>query len=135
MGDGQPMVGAARVSKTLAVIAAFTGLLYVGPSFWVRRPMPDGQLSIVVAIESWGPVWPIVFFAAAIVLAASAHTRRFVGYAHAIVAGVWGFYGSAVLLSAVYAEPPTPILTGGFAIGASALHLAMIRVWSDLGVK
>lgn len=135
MGEGHAMVGAARVTRTLAVIAAFTGALYLGPAFWVRRPIPDGQLSIVVAIESWGPVWPVVFFGAAVILAVSAHTRSYVGYAHAIVAGVWGFYGSAVLLSAVYAEPPAPVLSGGIALGASALHLAMIRVWSDLGVK
>lgn len=129
------MVGAQRVSLTLALIAFLTGASYAGPSFWVRRPLPEGQLSVVVTIESWGPVWPILFVATAAVLAASALSTRYVGYTHAVAAGVWAFYGSAVLLSAAYAEPPGPILTGGIAVGASLVHLAMIRTWADLGVK
>lgn len=130
-----PMVGAKRLSLVLALIAIFTGISYVGPSFWVRRPLPEGQLSLVMIIESWGPVWPALFLLASAVVGVSAITRRYVGYAHSIAAGVWGFYGTAVLMSAVYAEPPAPILTGGLALGATLIHLGMIRVWSDLGVK
>ncbi len=130
-----PMIGAKRLSLILALVAMFTAIAYVGPSFWVRRPLPEGQLSLVVIIESAGPVWPVLFFVASGVVAASAMSRRYVGYAHSVAAGVWGFYGTAVLLSAVYAEPPSPILTGGLALGATLIHLGMIRVWSDLGVK
>lgn len=130
------MVGVQRVSLILSLIALLTGVVYLGPSFWVERGRVDGeQLPIVQIINSWGPVWPVLFIAAALVVALSAWTRRYVGYTHALVAGVWGFYGTAVLMSAVYAEPPLPVLSGGIAAGAALLHLAMIRAWADLGVK
>ncbi|RDI32453.1 hypothetical protein DEU38_103186 [Rhodococcus sp. AG1013] len=130
------MIGAQRVSLTLALIAFLTGIVYLGPSFWVERGTGEGeQLGIVETINSWGPVWPVMFLVAAVILAASAVSRRYVGYTHAVVAGMWGFYGTAVLMSAVYAEPPLPVLSGGIALGAALLHLAMIRVWADLGVK
>lgn len=128
-------VGAARATGVLAVVAAMTGAVYLGPDFWARRPLPDGQLSIVAQVESWGPIWPALFFIVAAGLVWSVHARRHVALAHSLAAGVWTFYASALFFSAAYSEPPGPILASAIAYGTTALHWAMIRVWADQGVR
>lgn len=128
-------VGATRVTATFAVIALAHGLIYIGPRYWYRRPLPDGQVSIVATIESWGPVWPVVFILAGALLGYAAWKKAHIALAHSVAAGVWVFYAMAVLLSAYYSVPPGPILTGAIALGAAAAHWSMIRVWADVGVK
>jgi hypothetical protein len=133
------MLGAARASLVLAAISVWVGICYTSPGTFLARPAADpslaGQSSVVVAIESWGPVWPVVFLLAGAALALAVWRRRFIGYALSLGAGAWGFYGSALVTSAVLYEPPRSVLTGGVAIGAAFLHLALIRVWTDQGVK
>lgn len=127
--------GAAWTSGILAAVALSVGIIYCGPTFWTRRALPSGQISLVAEIESWGPIWPAVFLSAALALIWAVCTRRQVALAHSWAAGVWTFYATAMILSAAYSEPPGPILSAVIAYGAVALHLSMIRVWADLGVK
>lgn len=127
--------GATRVTGVLAAIAVVSGVVYLGPGFWYQRTLPGAQLGIVSTVESWWPVWPIAFLAAGVMLGWSCATKRHVALSHSIASGVWCCYATAVLLSAVYSEPPGPVLAASIALGASALHLAMIRVWADLGVR
>lgn len=133
--------GAKRVTLILAAIAYWAGLAYSFPEAILARPkgytVEMTQQSLVVVIESFGLgiVWPLVFFSAGTALVLAATFEKWVGIAYSLGAGAWGFYGSAVLLSASLYEPPRSLLMGGISIGAALIHLAMIRVWSDRGVK
>ncbi|NKU21758.1 hypothetical protein GS907_24670 [Rhodococcus hoagii] len=129
------MAGARRTTAALAFVALGTAVLYVGPEYWYRRPLPDGQRSLVAAIESWGPVWPVVFLVAALALFWSLWRKQQVALAHSITAGVWIFYATTLVLSAAYSQPPGPLLAATLGFGLAGVHLAMIRVWADLGVK
>lgn len=133
--------GAKRATLILAAIAYWAGLAYSFPEALLARPkgftVELTQQNLVVVIETFGMgvVWPLVFFAAGTVLVAAATFEKWVGAAHSLAAGAWGFYGTALILSASLYEPPRSLLMGGVAIGAAFVHLAMIRVWSDRGVK
>ncbi|WJJ10368.1 hypothetical protein P9990_17505 [Prescottella equi] len=132
---GGNRAGARRTTAALALVTLATALLYFGPEYWYRRPLPEGQISMVATIESWGPIWPGVFLTAALSLFWCLWRNCHMALAHSIAVGVWIFYATTLILSAAYSEPPGPILAATLGYGLAGVHLAMIRVWADLGVK
>ena len=121
------------LSTVLGLVALLLGTLYAGPEEWVRRPLPEGQLSIVTTIESIGPVWPVAFGLSGILLVWFAVRGKTIQYGHALCAGAWGLYGWAILVGALLSEPPTPITVGVTAIGMSVVHFFLARHWAELG--
>nr|WP_019668050.1 hypothetical protein [Rhodococcus sp. 15-649-1-2] len=129
-------MGAARAFSGVLAIASFVvGLLYavsfLGAPQLVRRPLPPGQESLVVIIESWGPIWPGVFgiAAAALVVAILWPSRIVIVVTHVIGLAAWSWYGTAILAGALLQEPPVPILHGALSCFVAALHIVAALVW------
>ncbi|MFI5434504.1 hypothetical protein ACHMZP_21820 [Rhodococcus baikonurensis] len=127
------MSGVRIVSLIMGAMAILVGVTYWGPSEWVRRPLPPGQESLVVIIESIGPVWPIIFTVAGTLLASASIVGRYMVAAHVVGIFGWMFYGSAIVVGAILSEPPAPIVTGLIAIGVAAIHFGMTRAHQEVG--
>lgn len=134
MQDTRPV---STASVILAILAFWVALCFAFPTVLLARLSVDysTQPTMVRIIETSAWVWPIVFGTVGVGLLASALAKRYVGIAHSVAAAGWGFLGSAMLTSSLNYEPPQSVLTGGLAVGAAFLHLAMIKVWTGLGVK
>ncbi|MFF0706976.1 hypothetical protein [Gordonia sputi] len=125
--------GARLVSFITGVMAILVGVIYFGPSEWVRRPLPPGQVSLVSIIESAVPVWSILFCLTGAALVFCVMSRRHLIAAHILAIFTWTFYGMALLLSAVLSEPPAPIVTGVIALGLVGVHWGLIQVHQEQG--
>lgn len=125
-----------NLSLWLALFAAVFGGLYAfAPEFLVRKPLPSGQSSVVVFVDSIGPVWPALFFFAAIMVGLSALYRRGVLLAHCIASGVWIFYGACIVVGAILSLPPTPITSGVAALFGAGTHWFAVKIWAAEGIK
>lgn len=125
-----------NLSIGLAVFALVTGCLYAfAPEYLVRRPMPDGQSSVVQFVESIGPVWPFLFWCIAVLVALAAIYRRGVLLAHCIAVFAWAFYGGCIVAGAILSQPPTPIVTGVMALSGASLHWLVAKVWAAEGIR
>lgn len=108
---------------------------YLGPEYLVRRPLPEGQVSLVQHIENVTPVWPWAFGVVGVLLLIATFTRRCLIAVHGIAATLWMFYGLLLLTSALLSEPPAPILTGGISVWAAAMHFGCAVSWSERGFR
>lgn len=117
------------------VMAVVLGMVYFGPDSLIRRPLPEGQVSIVVAVENFAPVWPVLFtlMGVALIGAASARRGRWLLVAHVLAMFGWTFYGSSILIGAILSEPPTPIVMGTTSLFVAAIHFALMHAHQDTG--
>ncbi|MFD6518100.1 hypothetical protein [Rhodococcus sp. NPDC060176] len=127
------MSGARIVSLIMGLMAIVVGATYWGPTEWVRRPLPPNQTSIVVMVESIGPVWPVIFTVTGAALVVASLLGRYVVAAHVLGIFGWMFYGAAIIVGAVLSEPPAPIVTGLIAIGVAGIHFGMTRAHQEVG--
>ncbi len=127
------MSGVRIVSLIMGLISIAVGVLYLGPSQWVRRPLPPGQETLVVIIESFGPVWPVVFMVTGALLATAAVWGRWAVGAHIVGIFGWMFYGVSIISGSVLSEPPAPIAFGVVAIGIAGIHFGMTRAHQEVG--
>lgn len=127
------MSGVRIVSLIMGLMSVLVGVTYWGPTHWVRRPLPPGQETLVVIIESIGPVWPVIFTITGVLLVASALFNRYPVAAHVIGIFAWMFYGCAILAGAILAEPPAPIVTGLISISIAGIHFGMTRAHQEVG--
>ncbi|WP_371113058.1 hypothetical protein [Rhodococcus sp. JVH1] len=111
------------------------GLLYLGPSQLVRRPLPPDQLSLVVYIENAGPYWVIGFVLTGLALIFATIKRRHFVNAHAAGVFMWAFYGLAILLGAIFSVPPTPVLSGAIAIFMALVHAGLAFGCAERGYR
>lgn len=125
--------GPRLVSFITGAMALLLGVIYVGPTEWIRRPLPQGQVSLVAIIEQAVPVWAILFCVTGLALVWAVMARRGLIAAHLLAIFAWTFYGVALLLSALLSEPPAPIITGVIAIGLVGVHWGLIQTHQDLG--
>lgn len=129
------LAGVRIISRALGLCAWFFAAMYLGPAELANHTRSGEQDSVVQALDSLGPVWPVLFVFAGAGVLFSARRRRWAVPAHGIAAGVWVFYGLATLLGAILSEPPVPVLTGGLAISAAVIHYGAARCWADWGIK
>lgn len=129
------MTAARAFSAVLAIASFVVGLLYavsfLGAPQLVRRPLPPGQESFVVIIESWGPIWPALFGVSAVVIIGSILCPHRVGLVVAHMFGLlaWSFYGAIILVGAIFQIPPVPVLHGALSCFVAALHIVAALVW------
>lgn len=123
--------GLQLTSLITGVMAIVMGLVYFGmrPSSW--PPLPSGQVSVVVAVESFAPVWPILFTVMGMALIGAVTSRRCVLGAHVVAIFGWSFYGASILIGALLSEPPTPIVTGTLSLFVAAVHFGLIQAHQD----
>lgn len=114
-------------------MAVVLGLVYFGPDALIRRPLPPGQISVVVAVESFAPVWPILFTAMGVSLILAVTGRKFVLAAHIFATTGWAFYGASILIGAMLSEPPTPIVMGVTGLFVAAVHYGLMLAHQDQG--
>lgn len=95
------MLGTRLVAGTCGLMQVAIGLLYLGPSQLVRRPLPPDQISVVVYIEQAGPYWVVGFVLSGLMLVAAAVRGKGFVVGHAAGVFVWLFYGGAILLGAL----------------------------------
>jgi hypothetical protein len=129
------MLGTRLAASASAGIQTAMGILYLPqvPESLIRRPIRPGQDTAVVFIESLGPVWSVVFWASAMALiVATIRGRGFIN-GHLAAMGVCMFYGSCVIYSAIFAEPPAPIVVGVLGVGVALLNLAIAIGCRDRG--
>lgn len=136
----QPTVRALRlISYNLGAMALLYGVFYAGPSVlvrYVRTPEEmEQQVSVVQYLESFGPVWTILFTLAGLVVVAATFTGRNLVLAHGIAAGVWVSYGTAIVIGALSSVPPTPVLSGLAAVFGAVTHVGMARAWAGEGIR
>lgn len=136
----QPTIKALRlVSYTLGTLAIVYACAYAGPTWFVRLKRTPEQLaqqvSVVQYLETFGPIWTILFALAGISVLACAYLGRTLIIGHSVAAGVWVSYGIAVLGGAVLSEPPTPVLSGLAAIFGAITHIGMARAWAGEGIR
>ncbi|UTN93315.1 membrane protein [Gordonia phage Widow] len=123
--------GLQLTSLITGVMAIVMGLVYFGPDALIRRPLPPGQVSIVVAVESFAPVWPILFTAMGMALIGAVTSRRFVLASHVLAVFGWSFYAASILIGALLSEPPTPIVTGTMSLFVALVHFGLIHAHQD----
>lgn len=129
------MKGLTVVSASMGCAALWIAGAYIGPEEWVRRPLPEGQMSLVQTVENIAPVWPFLFGFAGFALLWTTVIRRGVVATHALAATLWMFYGLLLLLSSLLSEPPAPILTGGISVWAAVMHFGCAVSWSERGFR
>lgn len=120
-------------SLLTGLMAVIVGVAYFGPEQLVRRSLPAGQTSLVKAVESLGPVWPVIFTAMGLALILACTLRRHIVAAHAVSVLGWMFYGSCLLIGSLQSEPPGPILTGILSVFVALIHLGLMFVHQDEG--
>lgn len=136
----QPTIKALRlISYTLGSMAVVYAGAYAGPAWFVRSERtPEDlaqQVSIVQYLETFGPVWTILFTIAGLSVLVCAYLGRNLIIAHSLAAGVWVSYGIAVLGGAILSEPPTPVLSGLAAVFGAITHIGMARAWAGEGIR
>ncbi|WP_052056277.1 hypothetical protein [Rhodococcoides fascians] len=131
------VIAAARLLSMLCGFGAIAvGVLYAGPEQLVRRPLPGGQETLVVLIESAFPVWPFLFGLTGACLIVCAWRPRQILIAHGFVVLAWGFWGFCLIIAPLRSVPPTPIIVGviAFVLGVAS-NFGTMRLWAALGVK
>lgn len=131
--DALRFTGLQVTSMITGVMAVVLGCVYFAPESFIRRPLPPGQTSLVVYIDQLGPVWPLLFIVMGISLILAITARRYVVPAHILAVFGWMFYGSALLIGAVFSEPPTPVVTGAIAVGVAGIHFGLMQAHQDQG--
>ncbi|UOK18019.1 membrane protein [Gordonia phage Hibiscus] len=129
------MLGTRLVAGVTGTMNIVVGCLYLGPSQLVRRPLPPDQISLVVYVESFGPWWVLMFVLSGIWLLVTSIRKRGFLLAHSGSVFIWGFYGLAILLGAMFSEPPTPILAGAIATFMALLHSALAFSCAERGYR
>ncbi|OZE92729.1 hypothetical protein CH298_04310 [Rhodococcoides fascians] len=131
------VLAAARLLSTLCGLGAIAvGILYAGPEALVRRPLPAGQETLVVLIESAFPVWPFLFGLTGVALVICAWWRSSILVAHGFVVFAWSFWGFCLIIAPLRSVPPTPIMVGVIAfVSCVAANVGTMRLWAALGVK
>lgn len=127
------MLGTRLVAGVTGTMNIAVGALYLGPSQLVRRPLPPDQISLVVYVESFGPWWVLMFVVSGALLLATTRRKRGFLVAHSASVFVWAFYGLAILLGALFSEPPTPVLAGAIATFMALLHFALAFACAERG--
>ena len=138
--QGEPTVGALKlISYNLGTMAVLYAIFYIGPTEWVRMPRTpeqlESQVSVVQHVENLGPIWPFLFALAGGLVMGTTYVGRGVIIGHGIAAGVWVFFGLAIMLGSLLSVPPTPVLSGAAAIFGAITHVGMARAWAGEGVK
>ncbi|MDV6309898.1 hypothetical protein [Gordonia amicalis] len=129
------MIGARLQAAVLGAGQVAVGCVYAGPEAWVRRPLEPGQVSAVVWIESFGPLWCIGFVVTGVwLLVAMARRKGFV-HAHIGSAAMWAFFSGCVLISALLSEPPAPVVAGCMAGILALVSIAIARGDAERGVR
>lgn len=131
--DALRFTGLQVTSMITGVMAVVLGCVYFAPESFIRRPLPPGQTSLAVYIDQLGPVWPLLFIVMGISLILAITARRYVVPAHILAVFGWMFYGSALLIGAVFSEPPTPVITGAIAVGVAGIHFGLMQAHQDQG--
>ncbi|QCG77770.1 membrane protein [Gordonia phage Tarzan] len=129
------MLGTRLVAGVTGCMSIVVGALYLGPSQLVRRPLPPDQISLVVYVEGSGPWWVLMFILSGIWLLVTSFRKRGFLLAHSVSVLIWGFYGAAILLGAMFSEPPTPILAGAIAAFVAVLHSALAFSCAERGYR
>lgn len=129
------MLGTRLTAGACGLMQVAVGFLYLGPSQWVRRPLPPEQISLVVYIEQAGPWWVLFFALSGIVLLAATVRKKGFVVGHAAGVFVWVFYGSAILLGAIFSEPPTPVLAGAIAVFMAFVHAGLAYGSAERGYR
>lgn len=111
------------------------GLYGLAPEELLRRPLSPGQVSAVVWIESLGPIWAVLFAVTGLWLLGAVWRAHGFVRAHIAAAGVWAFYASCILYSAVLTEPPVPIIAGTIAGFVAVLNIAIARADAERGTR
>ncbi|QRE00932.1 hypothetical protein [Nocardia phage NC1] len=138
--QGDPTIGALKlISFNLGLSAVAYAAFYLGPDSYTRlMRTPEqalAQVSIVQYVEGLGPVWPFLFALAGGLVLGTTYVGRGVIIGHGIAAGVWVFFGLAIMLGSLLSVPPTPVLSGAAAIFGAITHVGMARAWAGEGVK
>lgn len=121
------------ISLITGVMGVVMGLVYVGPEAFIRRPLPPGQTTLVVAVEALGPVWPVLYTLMGIGLILAVTARRFLLPAHAFAVLVWMFYGACVIIGSLQSQPPAPIITGVMSAFVALIHFGLLLAHQDAG--
>ncbi|QFG08085.1 membrane protein [Gordonia phage PCoral7] len=129
------MIGARLQAAVLGVGQVTVGCIYAGPDALVRRPLAPGQVSAVVWIESFGPLWCIGFVATGLWLLVAAVRRKGFVRAHIGSAAMWAFFSGCVLISALLSEPPAPVVAGTMAGVLTLVSIAIARGDAERGVR
>lgn len=129
--------GATFVSMILAAGSFWVALVTLFPETFLAGSylVDESQSTIVRSLIQVLPLWPILFGIAAVAMAVCTIRKRFVAYAHSYAAGIWGTFGSVFILQSALYEPPRSVLTGGLALVAALVHIGMVLIWGDQGVK
>lgn len=130
------MIGA-RVQAAVMGIGQITigGLYGMAPEELIRRPLQPGQVSAVVWIESFGPMWTILFVSCGLWMMATVFRRKGFVRAHIAAAGAWAFYSGCILYSALLTEPPVPVIAGTTEAFVSLLNIAIARGDAERGYR
>lgn len=131
--DALRFTGLQVTSIITGVMAVVLGVVYFAPEESHGHQLPPGQPSLVVYIEQLGPVWPLLFIVMGISLILAITARRYVVLAHILAVFGWMFYGSALLIGAVFSEPPTLVITGAIAVGVAGIHFGLMQAHHDQG--
>lgn len=136
----QPTIKALRlISYNVGLLAVVYAISYSGPSWFVRtEKSPEvlaQQVSLVQYLETFGPIWSILFALAGLGVILSTAVGQNLILSHGIAAGVWVSYGVAIVLGAFLSEPPSPVLSGLAALFGAVTHIGMARAWSGEGLR
>ncbi|KZF03206.1 hypothetical protein A2J03_08180 [Rhodococcus sp. EPR-157] len=136
MNERAVLAAAQMLSVFLAAGSIVVGLLYAGPEQLVRRPLPVGQETLVVVIESAFPVWPFLFITTGLILLVCALRKKSLLIGHGFVVLGWAFWGFCLIIGPLRSVPPAPIIVGviAFVLGVAA-NVGTMRLWAALGVK
>ena len=131
--DALRFTGLQITSMITGVMAVVIGCVYFAPESFLRRPLPPGQISLAVYIDQRCPVWPLLFIVMGVALILAITARRYVVLAHILAMFGWMFYGSAILIGAMFSEPPTLVITGAIAVGVAGIHFGLMQAHHDQG--
>ncbi len=94
--------------------------------------MITGVMAVVLGCVHF---WPLLFIMGiSLILAITA--RRYAVPAHILAVFGWMFYGSALLIDAVFSGPPTPeeqVAFGAIAVGVAGIHFGLMQAHQDQG--
>lgn len=129
------MLGTRLVAGACGLTQIAVGLLYLGPTDLVRRPLPPGQVSFVVYVEQAGPYWVAGFILSSLLLLVAAVRGKGFVVGHAAGVFICLFYGAAILLGAIRSQPPSPVVTATFACGLALIHFALAFGCAERGYR
>lgn len=116
---------------TGVISSPWLGLVYIGPDSLIRRSPPSGHVSVAGALESFAPVWPLLFMVMGMALIGAVTSRRCVLGAHVVAIFGWSFYGAYILIAALLIGRPAPIVTGTMSMFVAAVHFGLIQAHQD----